>query len=143
MTRIVNFITVWSMASLLVGCVPVQPQPKVPVTPTIGDPIHMADYGYPPSNYKNAIKSYFANKIDRAELASYSFSSPQRAYKRSGLAYGGDITWKGWLVDVAVATPSRTGRMMAPKPYMVLFNDSVIVEDILGSEHQLVTRVQK
>lgn len=125
----------------MVGCVPAQPQPKTPIKPTIGDPVHMADYGHPPSNYQSKIKNYFAAKLKRAELASYHFSKPQRAYKRKGLAYGGDIAWKGWLVDVSVATPSRSGRMMTPKPYMVLFNDSVIIEDILGADHQLVTRV--
>jgi len=57
------------------------------------------------------------------------------------LAYGGEIDWRGWMVDVSVATHSRTGRLQKPKPYMILFSDSEIVEDILGSEHKLLTRV--
>ena len=142
MTPLLNAFVVASIASFLIGCVPAQPNPNVPIKPTIGDPVHMAEYGYPPRNYQTLIRNYFSNKIKRAKLASYRFSKPQRAYKRKGLAYGGEIAWKGWLVDVLIATPSRSGRMMSPKPYMVLFNGSVIVEDILGSEHQLITRVE-
>ena len=142
MTHLLNAFVVATIASFLVGCVSAQPKPKTPIKPTIGDPVHMAEYGYPPSNYQTLIKNYFSNKIKRAKLASYRFSKPQRAYKRKGLAYGGEIAWKGWLVDVLIATPSRSGRMMSPKPYMVLFNGSAIVEDILGSEHQLITRVK-
>lgn len=140
MKQIVKYAMAVAVTFLVTGCIP-QPKPNIPTTPQIGDPIHNADYGYPPSNYQQSIRSYFSNRINRSELANYQFSKPQRAYKRNGLAYGGDVTWKGWLVDVSIAVPNKTGRMMSAKPYMVLFTQSVIVEDILGSDHQLVTRV--
>jgi hypothetical protein len=105
-------------------------------------PISRVEYGYPPRDYREKIKNYFSNKIKRAENVHYTFSKPQKAYKRKALAYGGDIIWRGWLVDVAIETKSRTGRRERVKPYMVLFNNSIIVEDILGSKHKLITRVK-
>ena len=126
---------------IFTACVPTQqPQPRKE-NPSLGTPIRTAEYGYPPRDYRNKIKNYFTNKIKRANLAHYTFSKPQRAYKRKGLAYGGDIAWRGWMVDVAIETQSRTGRMQKAKPYMVLFNNSVIVDDILGTKHKLLTRV--
>jgi len=132
-----------SLSLLLVGCVPAgTPKPSLQKEPHIGTPIRRAnDYGYPPRSYRQTIKNYFSNRLPRGEHASYVFSAPKRAYKRKGLAYGGDIAWRGWLVDVAITLPSRTGRMQKPKPYMVLFRGDAIVEDILGSHHQLITRV--
>ena len=101
----------------------------------------MSKYGYPPKDYQMTIRNYFANKLKRASTAQYSFSKPQRAYKKKGFAYGGGIEWEGWLVDVSIATSNRMGRMLTPKPHMVLFKDSMIIEDILGSNHKLITKV--
>ena len=114
-------------------------------TPIIRPPIISSSkepiYGYVPLNYKSSIKSYFKNRLKRGNMATYLFSKPQKAFKRKGLAYGGDVSWRGWLVDVAVTTQSRTGRVLSPKSYMVLFKNSVIVEDIRGKKHSLLTRV--
>jgi hypothetical protein len=140
MNKIFKSISLISSTLLFVGCVSTQ-SPKPANRPHYGTPIQTAEYGLPPVNYRTTIKNYFANKIKRPQMASFVFSKPQRAYKRSGLAYGGDIVWRGWLVDVSIATQSRSGRLQSPKPYMVLFNGSTIVEDILGSHHQLITRV--
>ena len=138
-----KLIIILSISTLFWGCVPTgTPTPPPKPTPRLNTPIQNArGYGYPPIAYRERIKSYFANKLKRANQASYTFSVPHRAYKRKGLAYGGDIAWKGWLVDVAIATPNRAGRLQQPKPYMVLFNGDVIVEDILGHQHQLIVRV--
>jgi len=142
MYKSLKIIVTLTITSLFVGCVPAgTPKPPVKKEPRLGTPIQRADYSYPPRSYRQTIKNYFSSKLKRAEQASYTFSAPQRAYKRKGLAYGGDIVWKGWLVDVSIAVPSRTGRMQQPKPHMVLFKNNVIVEDILGSKHQLITRL--
>jgi len=125
------------------GCLPIQTPKPSNHRPSLGTPIRTVEYGYPPLNYRATIKNYFANKIKRANSASYTFSTPQRAYKRRGLAYGGDINWRGWIVDVSIVTPSRSGRLMSAKPHIILFNNSVIVEDILGHNHKLLTRVTK
>ena len=53
----------------------------------------------------------------------------------------GSILLVGWLKDVAIIAQSRTGQILSPKPYMVLFKGSVIIEDIMGREHALLTRV--
>ena len=144
MFKSLKVIIAISLATLFVGCVPAgTPTPPTKKEPRLGTPIQRAEnsYGYPPRSYQQLIKNYFSNKLKRAEQASYTFSAPQRAYKRKGLAYGGDVSWKGWLVDVSIATPSRTGRLQRHKPHMVLFKNDVIVEDILGNKHQLITRL--
>jgi len=141
MYKIARQISLISTTLFFVGCVETQtPRPTIHSS-NHTTAISMRDYGYPPRNYRTTIKNYFATKLKRPQMASYRFSKPQRAYKRKGLAYGGDIVWKGWLVDVSIASQSRTGRLLTPKPHMILFNHSVIVEDILGSHHQLITRV--
>ena len=128
----------------LVGCVPSQgvKPPTIATTPIIGSvQTTTSEYGYPPQQYRKIIKNYFSSKLKRGNMSTYTFSKPKKAFKRKGLAYGGEVSWKGWLVDVAVTGQSRTGRVLSPKPYMVLFNDSVIIEDIMGSKHALLTRL--
>ncbi|SFV50355.1 hypothetical protein MNB_SV-12-1827 [hydrothermal vent metagenome] len=140
MKKIVKKTVIITTTALFTACVPTQPHPTKE-RPTLGTSIRAVQYGYPPKDYRTKIKKYFANRIKRADLAKYTFSAPQRAYKRKALAYGGEVAWRGWMVDVAIETPSRTGRMQKAKPYMILFENSMIVEDILGSEHKLLTRV--
>ena len=125
----------------LLGCTPVDNRKPSITTPIVGSNIQISAYGYPPKEYRKKIKNYFFNKLNRKNISNYVFSKPQRAFKRKGLAYGGAISWKGWLVDVTVTTRSRTGRVRSPKPYMILFKGSAIVEDILGIKHKLLTRV--
>ena len=141
----------WIMKSLIFsvstlffgGCVyrAVPPKPTPQRVHHTNSVVAVGEYGLPPQNYKIIIKNYFANKLKRPQGAVYKFSKPQKAYKRKGLAYGGNIDWKGWLVDVSVATKSRSGRLQSPKPHMILFKGSTIVEDILGNHHKLITRV--
>ena len=131
---------------LFSGCVAVpQPQVQRGIGSVINHPTSVVDkeYGAKPSNYASSIRSYFSSKLPRAKDAKYKFSDPKRAYKRKGFAYGGDVEWKGWLVETSIATKSRTGRLLTPKPYMVLFSGNQIVEDILGNSHKLVVKVDK
>ena len=127
---------------LLSGCVPVAPKPTIGLGTGIGIPSTTSSaYGLKPSRYQSAIKSYFSSKLKRGEQGQYKFGEPKRAYKKKGLAYGGDLAWKGWLVETSVSTPTRTGRYLTPKPYMVLFKGEQIVEHILGNSHKLLTKV--
>jgi hypothetical protein len=112
----------------------IAPQASVVVDP---------EYGAKPQNYATSIRNYFSAKLARADKAQYKFSEPKRAYKRKGFAYGGDVAWKGWLVETSIAIPNRSGRLLTPKPYMVLFSGNQIVEDILGNSHKLVVKVDK
>ncbi|CAA6815765.1 MAG: Unknown protein [uncultured Sulfurovum sp.] len=133
------------VAGLITGCVPA-PKPTVGLGTGIGTRIGTAEgsnsaYGVSPLRYQNAIKNYFSSKLTRGEQGKYKFAEPKRAYKQKGLAYGGDLAWKGWLVETSVSTPSRTGRYLTPKPYMVLFKGEQIVEHILGNSHKLLTKV--
>lgn len=134
-------MSIVTIATFFTACVPA---PK----PQIGSPIGggseispSVEYGARPSNYVTSIQNYFSTKLPRAENAKYKFSQPKRAFKRKGLAYGGEVDWKGWLVETSVATQSRTGRFLTPKPYMVLFRGNQIVEHILGNSHKLLTKV--
>ena len=137
-----RFIMILIGSILLVGCVSTpEPKPIVMTNPIISSPVRTSEYGYPPENYRTTIKNYFSSRLKRGNMSTYTFSKPKRAFKRKGLAYGGDVSWKGWLIDVAVTAQSRTGRVLSPKPYMVLFKNSVIIEDIMGNKHALLTRV--
>jgi hypothetical protein len=144
-------ITAGMMATVLFsGCV-AGPQPQVQrgIGASVQRPVAQVsvvvdpEYGAKPQNYASSIRSYFSAKLPRADKAQYKFSDPKRAYKRKGFAYGGDVEWKGWLVETSIAIPSRTGRLLTPKPYMVLFSGNQIVEDILGNSHKLLVKVDK
>ena len=132
------------VVGLMSGCVPQhQPKPTIGLGTSIGIPQQQTDaeYGAKPQHYQRAIKNYFSSKLKRGDLAKYKYGVPKRAYKKKGLAYGGALAWKGWLVETSVSTPTRTGRYLTPKPYMVLFKGEQIVEDILGNSHKLLTKV--
>jgi len=153
--------TLYLVTSLsFVACVPIVPsQPsssthggiggaRVPVGVTTSTPsadVKVVDrvYGAKPLHYSRSIPLYFSTKLARAEKAIYKYAEPKRAYKRKGFAYGGEVSWRGWLVETSIALPNRAGRMLTPKPYMVLFNDEQIVEHILGYSHKLITKVDK
>jgi len=136
------------VAGLTTGCVVPAPKPTIGIGTGIGigtqipQPADSA-YGFKPQNYQAAIKSYFSAKLKRASQAHYQFGLPKRAYKKKGLAYGGELAWKGWMVETLIAIPSRTGRLTQPKPYIVLFSGNQIVEAILGTSHRLLTQVDK
>jgi len=141
MRKVYKFIMLLIGIIGLSGCIPSdRPKPSIITEPIIA-PSQTSKYGYPPQHYRETIKSYFSNKLKRGNISTYTFSKPKRAFKRKGLAYGGEVAWRGWLVDVAVTARSRIGRILSPKPYMVLFKNSVIIEDIMGSKHALLTRV--
>ena len=128
---------------LISGCVPA-PKATIGLGTGIGIGVPQQSssaYGLKPSRYQSAIKSYFSTKLKRGEQGQYKFGDPKRAYKQKGFAYGGDLAWKGWLVEASVATPTRTGRYLTPKPYMVLFKGEQIIEHILGNSHKLLTKV--
>ena len=132
------------LLALLSGCVPA-PKPTIGLGTGIGIPQQQSSsaYGLKPERYSMAIKNYFSAKLKRGDKGEYKFAEPKRAYKRKGFAYGGALAWKGWLVETSVATPSRTGRYLTPKPYMVLFKGEQIVEHILGNSHKLLTKVDQ
>ena len=161
MKKILSIIILSTIIVLMTACVPI-PKPQITIgdggllgqevqpitTPIIKVPTlqpHVVDkeYGAKPVNYTNSIRAYFSTKIARGNLSQYKYGNPKRAYKRKGFAYGGDIAWKGWLVETSIATPTRTGRLLTPKPYMVLFSGEQIVEHILGYSHKLITKVDK
>jgi len=142
-----QIVIVIFIAGLMNACVNVpQPKPTIGLGTGIGTQIPQQSnsaYGFKPRNYQSAIKNYFSAKLKRGSQAQYKFGNPKRAYKQKGLAYGGDLAWKGWLVETLVSTPTRTGRYLTPKPYMVLFKGEQIVEHILGNSHKLLTKVDK
>jgi len=157
MNKTLKIITISTMMVLFTACVPVvqpkpqlQPQLQPQVGINIGVPIgnntpitQESEYGKKPLNYANSIRKYFTGKIARGNLSQYKFGEPKRAYKKKGFAYGGDISWRGWLVETSIATPTRTGRLLTPKPYMILFSGEQVVEHILGYSHKLITKVDK
>ncbi len=150
MNKTFKLIALTTLVSIFSGCVPA-PKPQISLGRVVGgvkenstiQPVVDKEYGAKPLNYINSIRAYFSTKIARGNLSQYKYGKPKRAYKRKGFAYGGDIAWKGWLVETSIATPTRTGRLLTPKPYMVLFSGEQIVEHILGYSHKLITKVDK
>ncbi len=139
-------LVILSLSVLFVGCVPA-PQPNIGLGTGIGIGTAQSHenngaYGEPPHLYATAIRTYFSTKLKRAAQAQYRFKPPVKAYKKKGLAYGGGVAWRGWLVETLVAIPSRTGRLSTPKPHMILFSGEQVVEDILGKSHKLLVRVE-
>ena len=150
MNKTLKLIALTTLMGIFSGCVPA-PTPQISLGGISGgvranSTVHAVvdkEYGAKPVNYTNSIRAYFSTKIARGNLSTYKYGKPKRAYKRKGLAYGGDIAWKGWLVETSIATPTRTGRLLTPKPYMVLFSGEQIVEHILGYSHKLLIKVDK
>lgn len=151
MKKVFNVILLLTVTALFIGCVPTV-QPSLPIgiggsinlPPVVTQaPVIDKEYGAKPSNYVQSIRAYFSTKIARGSLSQYKYGEVKRAYKKQGLAYGGEIAWKGWLVETLIATPTRTGRLLTPKPYMVLFSGEQIVEHILGNSHKLLIKVDK
>ncbi len=152
MNKRLKLITLPILIPFFSGCIPA-PTPQISLggigtgvtrnNRVENQPIIDKEYGEKPINYINAIRSYCSNKIPRANLSQYKYGTPKRAYKRKGFAYGGAIAWKGWLVETSIATPTRTGKLLTPKPYMFLFKGQQVVEHILGYSHKLITKVDK
>jgi len=156
MKILVKIALLGSISGVFLGCVPA-PKPQIGIglgglisqqvkrvsnsLPVAENRVVDREYGAKPLHYMNAIRSYFTNKIPRGGLSKYKYGEPKRAYKKEGFAFGGDISWRGWLVETSIATPTRTGRLLTPKPYMVLFSGEQIVEHILGYSHKLITKV--
>jgi len=150
MNRTLKVITLTTLIGIFAGCVPA-PKPQISLGGIVGGvkdnnavkTIVDKEYGKKPINYTNSIRAYFSTKIARGNLSTYKYGKPKRAYKRKGFAFGGDVAWKGWLVETSIATPTRTGRLLTPKPYMVLFSGEQVIEHILGYSHKLITKIDK
>jgi hypothetical protein len=101
-----------------------------------------ADYGSPPQGYEEAIKARFEQVLKDPESARYRFGRPVKAYTNEGLAYGGKVSWVGYLVDVQVNAKNSFGGYVGFKPYMVFFAGDRVVRHIVGTEHILVHRME-
>ena len=149
MIQNIKYISILTTTLLFVGCVPA-PQPNITLG-GIGGAIESSSkvpkidrvYGTEPLRYTTSIPLYFSNKVARGDKSTYKYGTPKRAFRRKGLAYGGEVEWRGWLVETSIGTPTRTGRMQTPKPYMFLFSGEQIVDDVLGYSHKLITKVDK
>ena len=137
-------LSILTLSVLFVGCVPA-PKPIIGLGTGIGSSTQNVDleYGRSPRNYASAIRDYFSSRLKHPKGASFQTTAPKKAYKRKGLAYGGEVAWRGWLVETRISEKSRTGRYHTPKPHMVLFSGDQVVEDVLGSSHKLITIVDR
>ena len=134
-------LSILTLSVFFVGCVPA-PKPTIGLGTGIGTSTQSSsEYGRAPRNYASAIRDYFSSRLKHPKGASFQTTAPKKAYKRKGLAYGGEVAWRGWLVETRISEQSRTGRYHTPKPHMVLFSGDQIIEDVLGSSHKLITIV--
>src|SRR5713101_4670986 len=81
-----------------------------------------AYYGNPPEGYEEPIKAAFNVVLKDPDSAKYQFGSPYRAYRNNGLAYGGQVTWTGYAMEVWVNAKNSFGGYTGFQPYTVLMN---------------------
>jgi hypothetical protein len=101
-----------------------------------------ADLGAPPVAYEQTIKAHFEDKLKDSDSARYKFGKPIKAYANNGLAYGGSIAWRGYMVDVQVNAKNSYGGYVGFKPYMVFFTGNFIHRVYEGNQHVLVHRLE-
>lgn len=89
-------------------------------------------YGNPPQAYEQTIKSSFEQTLKDPESARYRIGKPVKAYRNTGLFYGGNISWSGYLVDVQVNAKNSFGGYVGFKPYIVLFSEERIFKVLEG-----------
>lgn len=123
-------LTCISIALLVTACASAFQRPE----PT-------AEYGRPPQNYEDTIRAQFEQVLKDPESARYRFGHPVKAYANEGLAYGGNVSWVGYLVDVQVNAKNSFGGYVGFKPYMMFFSGDRVVRYLEGSEHVLVHRM--
>ena len=100
------------------------------------------DLGSPPVGYEDAIKKHFEKTLKDPESARYRIGKPIKAYANNGLIDGGNIAWRGYMVDVQVNAKNSFGGYVGFKPYMVFFSGNSVVRVYEGSEHTLVHRLE-
>ena len=82
-----------------------------------------ADYGPPPRNYEEAVKSRFEGTLFDPDSAVYEFSFPTQAWYRKG-----QTIYYGWAVCGRVSAKNRYGAYVGPTPFYVLIrNEEVVV----------------
>lgn len=83
-----------------------------------------ADYnfGQPPTDIESKIRSHFDYVLKDPDSARYQIGSPYKAYQNEGFAYGGEIAWKGYAVDVRINARNSYGGFTGWKPYLVYFS---------------------
>ena len=106
----------------LVGAVFCSCGPPQYVYPT-PEQLREADYGPPPSNYEEAVKSRFEGTLFDPDSAVYEFSFPTQAWYRKG-----QTIYYGWAVCGRVSAKNRYGAYVGPSPlYVLIRNEEVVV----------------
>lgn len=100
------------------------------------------DYGKAPTRYIGRIRSHFSNILRVSDGSSFKFGSPERGYMNTGILRGGDISWRGYLVEVEVA---EKGLLSSGKPrrYVVRMRDGEIVEVHPAARAREIKRVSE
>lgn len=101
-----------------------------------------ADLGAPPVGYEDMIKKHFENILKDPESARYRIGKPIKAYANNGLISGGNIAWRGYMVDVQVNAKNSFGGYVGFKPYMFFFSGNSVIRVYEGNEHTLVHRLE-
>lgn len=87
-----------------------------------------ADYGKPPARYIDRIRAHFSHFMRIPSDSSFKFGKPERGYINQGILRGGEVAWRGYLVDVAVAPKPGLLESGKPRHYVVRMRDGEIVE---------------
>ena len=110
-------------AGLLVAC-----------SATFERPSADADFGTVPVGYELAIRAYFDEVLKDPDSAIYRIGRPVRAYRNRGLAWGGQVTWRGYAVDFQMNAKNSFGGYVGFKAYTALFSEGRLVRMIEGED---------
>ena len=102
-----------------------------------------AKYGQPPVAYEKTVEDYFSKKFSESESPTYRFLRLGRAFINEGTAFGGDVSWLGYYLEIGINTKNQSGEYTGDTLYTVLFNESQIHKAYKGdgSLWVLLTRV--
>lgn len=80
-----------------------------------------ADYGNPPSDYKEQIEAQMQDVLYDPFSAIFEYDAPAMAYLNKGLARGGKIDCYGWVIDFRLNAKNRLGGYAGWSYYSAFF----------------------
>ncbi len=102
--------------------------------------LNSLNYGQPPQNYEDTIKSYFNKVLFDPYSAHYTFEPPQTYYVKEAPLMGGHL-YAGYLVRVGVNAKNQMGGYTGEEAWGFIFNDERIIK-VLNPQEFLSLRTQ-
>jgi hypothetical protein len=105
-------------------------------------PAGEVDYGRPPADTAATVRDHFERVLRVPASASYRIGRPVKGFMNEGLLQGGEVAWRGYLVDVEVTQRAALfGSATRSQAYVVRLRDGRVVDVHRGAEHRFLGRV--